>query len=1074
MDKEGQQQAEGLGSSGGGGLDHSSSGRSRLKRPLLASLLPSSAKRQDDDAGGGRGAEEDHGKTTKEAPPSSSPSWRGLVSGTRRRRSGSKDSPGGDVTAPTTPLAGAAPSGGATVASSAASTATSASSTATGHGSAAPLTIVLVGGFLLPPTQEFHTLYWGEALNFPQHRLLCVHPGPIASLHDRVCQIFYELKGGRVNYGHGHSAKFGHDCFGQDFPGLYPEWDADHPIHLIGHSFGGMTVRLLMHYLEKKAFVGYDTSPDWVRSMSTINSPHNGTHLVYGLGADPSHPPIVHWGSPGYMLGTMAHIVEFLDLPALRRTGLDFALGYWQLSWRYGVWKGLGRIAKAVLGLSNICTTADNAAYDMTVHAAINYNEMTTTYPGIFYFSFVGTCARHRSPPSSPTNKQHQESQQKLKKKHLSHHHLEAEKDAEEPDQRTTRTVKYLAYKLMGWHVRSVNFREHGIFDEVRNPGKGAEDASWTTDGESDGVVSVFSQAFPRVPREEPHQFGLPEDPQDLISGQWYVTELPVDHMGVVGYPHSHQYQARFFEALYALLEHCQTRGGALATPSTPGSLQAKSPLSTVSSTGMGLATPRSTGGARDFTWEALSAVTPSPSSSSSSSTTSSVGDAVSPPIPPLPIRMRLGSSLSTAEIRRLERRGSWALARQNSTCQCYHHQHGGEGGDAHTPTTRMLLCEECNRGLRRQESVALWREPKAEPLGVWTWLLLVVWLVPFVVMLYENPLFFACSLGWLLFFWLVHALVLHVLPAPASLSVSTPRAKSLWSLGVVGILHACIATVVAVLLFSGLAYGEGRSTVVARVTQEMCNISAQVTTSVGLAADINATGGGAGMLNHLLTVQLLMSCGYYVFNLFTQVHQRLQRRHPTSLAWQTLLLFFYTATLHRDDLHVSFASSLSATTDNTVYLQRLLAFAILGEMHNGLVMLRDVLVLAGYLQAPPADVAEFMRRQKHVGASPYRPGRVPNPQVSTPAHMKQTRLAAFVWVSIWVTFFLCQCFPMVYLFVLFSSRFFVLDLVLFKYGFSATSAVGWAFLVAAYLNIGRMKTLSERFQLDFWKVHQA
>lgn len=49
-----------------------------------------------------------------------------------------------------------------------------------------PLTIVLVGGFLLPPTDEFHRLYWGEALaGFPKHRILCVHPGPIASLHDR-------------------------------------------------------------------------------------------------------------------------------------------------------------------------------------------------------------------------------------------------------------------------------------------------------------------------------------------------------------------------------------------------------------------------------------------------------------------------------------------------------------------------------------------------------------------------------------------------------------------------------------------------------------------------------------------------------------------------------------------------------------------------------------------------------------------------------------------------------------------------------------------------------------------------
>jgi hypothetical protein len=48
-----------------------------------------------------------------------------------------------------------------------------------------PLTVVMVGGFLLPPTKEYDLVYWGEGLKFPQHRIICVHPSPIASLHDR-------------------------------------------------------------------------------------------------------------------------------------------------------------------------------------------------------------------------------------------------------------------------------------------------------------------------------------------------------------------------------------------------------------------------------------------------------------------------------------------------------------------------------------------------------------------------------------------------------------------------------------------------------------------------------------------------------------------------------------------------------------------------------------------------------------------------------------------------------------------------------------------------------------------------
>lgn len=42
--------------------------------------------------------------------------------------------------------------------------------------------------------------------------------------NNSVCEIFYELKGGRVTYGKGHSHRYGHESEGEEeHAGLYPE-----------------------------------------------------------------------------------------------------------------------------------------------------------------------------------------------------------------------------------------------------------------------------------------------------------------------------------------------------------------------------------------------------------------------------------------------------------------------------------------------------------------------------------------------------------------------------------------------------------------------------------------------------------------------------------------------------------------------------------------------------------------------------------------------------------------------------------------------------------------------------------
>lgn len=69
---------------------------------------------------------------------------------------------------------------------------------------------------------------------------------PTGSAWDRACELYAQLAGTRVDYGKAHSEKYRHGRWGRDFSAcpLIPEWNDDTRLVLLGHSFGGATVRL--------------------------------------------------------------------------------------------------------------------------------------------------------------------------------------------------------------------------------------------------------------------------------------------------------------------------------------------------------------------------------------------------------------------------------------------------------------------------------------------------------------------------------------------------------------------------------------------------------------------------------------------------------------------------------------------------------------------------------------------------------------------------------------------------------------------------------------------------------------
>lgn len=149
--------------------------------------------------------------------------------------------------------------------------------------------------------------YWGmfggdmtKNLNKLGYKCYSASVDPQGSAWDRACELYAQLSGTVVDYGKEHSERCNHERFGEDYSKkrLIPDWSAEEKINLLGHSFGGVTVRLLaelmangseaeMAVTDKDDISALFTGgkQDWIYSITTLAAPTNGT-TAYGF-ADP-------------------------------------------------------------------------------------------------------------------------------------------------------------------------------------------------------------------------------------------------------------------------------------------------------------------------------------------------------------------------------------------------------------------------------------------------------------------------------------------------------------------------------------------------------------------------------------------------------------------------------------------------------------------------------------------------------------------------------------------------------------------------------------------------------------------
>jgi len=337
--------------------------------------------------------------------------------------------------------------------------------------------IFFVHGIFGWSENELPFSYWGDALaqfaasRFEAHEVKC---GPVSSFHDRACELFAQIKGGDFIYGTMPS-----DDKRSVVPRgerkhvagpLLPDWSADNPVILVGHSAGAHTCLALQRLLKDDHF-GIGSNSDWIEAVICISGVLNGSTLTYKFGCDPVTGRLT--GDPERLIGATVDIAN--RVPKLPLAGIDLWLEQWNNPHKDFV-KG-----------------KDNLAYDLTLSGCHAANAAFSTNPNSYYLSLV---------TSMPT---------------------ERPKFLGIPLPRLFGGLNVLLEGSATFQADIVNFEPGTV--PLPNWGTAPElriDA-WR---ENDGAVSAISQRFPFTHHSEPFGRQGLFDGAPIEKGKWYFDRV--------------------------------------------------------------------------------------------------------------------------------------------------------------------------------------------------------------------------------------------------------------------------------------------------------------------------------------------------------------------------------------------------------------------------------------------------------------------------------------------------------------------------------------------------------------------
>ncbi|KAH7676830.1 Triacylglycerol lipase protein [Dioscorea alata] len=362
--------------------------------------------------------------------------------------------------------------------------------------------------------------YFGGAETKDEH-VLVPDLGSLTSIHDRACELFYYLKGGRVDFGEEHSSAYGHSRFGNVYEqGHYPLWDEEHPIHFVGHSAGAQVIRMLQQMLADKAFEGHEnTSADWVLSVTSLSGALNGTTRAYLDGMSVEDGKSIRTLSLLQVCRLGVIFYDWFNIRWLKKY-YNFGFDHFEMEWNR---TGLSGLSDLLSGNSGPFATGDWILPDLTIQGALKLNSKLSTFPNTFYFSYA----------SKTTN-------------------------------------PALGFRTTAVHpllfLRSLQMRQWRYPIHVSPPFKAYKDEDWE---ENDGALNTISMTHPLFPIEHPSLCVVDDfHVHPMKPGIWYYKILEGDH---ILYVVSRERAGVKFDLLYdGIFERCRKNIIRIKSPLLP------------------------------------------------------------------------------------------------------------------------------------------------------------------------------------------------------------------------------------------------------------------------------------------------------------------------------------------------------------------------------------------------------------------------------------------------------------------------------------------------------------------------